>query len=48
MAMIEQIANRVYVFNYGRKIAEGPYSSISKDPGVIQAYLGEEEEDAAA
>lgn len=48
MAVIEQIANRVYVFNYGRKIAEGSFSSISKDPGVIQAYLGEEEEDAAA
>ncbi len=48
MAVIEQIAERVYVFNYGRKIAEGSYSSISKNPGVIQAYLGEEEEDAAA
>lgn len=48
MAVIEQIAERVYVFNYGKKIAEGSYSLISKNPGVIQAYLGEEEEDAAA
>ena len=48
MGVIEQIANRVYVFNYGKKIAEGPFSSVSKDVGVIQAYLGEEDEDAAA
>jgi branched-chain amino acid transport system ATP-binding protein len=46
MAVIEQIATRVYVFNYGKKIAEGSFSSISKDPAVIGAYLGEEEEDA--
>ena len=48
MAVIEKIADRVYVFNYGKKIAEGPFSSIAKDPEVIGAYLGEEGEDASA
>jgi ABC-type branched-subunit amino acid transport system ATPase component len=48
MDVIEKIADRVYVFNYGKKIAEGPFSSISKDPQVVEAYLGEEGEDAAA
>ena len=47
MAVIEQVADRVYVFNYGKKIAEGPFLSISKEPAVIDAYLGEEGEDAA-
>jgi len=46
MSVIERVADRVYVFNYGKKIAEGPFSVISKDPKVVEAYLGEETEDA--
>jgi branched-chain amino acid transport system ATP-binding protein len=45
MAVIENIADRVYVFNYGRKIAEGPYSEICRNAEVIEAYLGAETED---
>jgi ABC-type branched-subunit amino acid transport system ATPase component len=48
MAVIERIADRVYVFNYGKKIAEGPYSFVSRNPTVLEAYLGEEGEDAEA
>ncbi len=48
MDVIEKVADRVYVFNYGRKIAEGPFSTLSKNPHVIEAYLGEEDQDAAA
>jgi branched-chain amino acid transport system ATP-binding protein len=45
MAVIEKIAERVYVFNYGRKIAEGPYADICRNAEVIEAYLGAEGED---
>lgn len=46
MAVIQKVAERVYVFNYGRKIAEGPYAEICLNAGVIEAYLGAESEDA--
>jgi ABC-type branched-subunit amino acid transport system ATPase component len=45
MAVIEKIADRVYVFNYGRNIAEGPYAEICRNAEVIEAYLGAESED---
>jgi len=46
MSVIERVADSVYVLNYGKKIAEGPFSVISKETKVIEAYLGEETEDA--
>jgi ABC-type branched-subunit amino acid transport system ATPase component len=48
MGVIERVANRVYVFNYGKKIAEGPFSMVSTDQSVLDAYLGEEGEDVEA
>lgn len=42
MSVIETLADRVVVFNQGRKIAEGPYAQVSADPEVVAAYLGGE------
>jgi branched-chain amino acid transport system ATP-binding protein len=46
MTVIQNIADHVFVFNYGRKIAEGPYADIARNEEVLEAYLGKETDDA--
>ncbi len=48
MMVIREVAERVVVLNYGRKIAEGSFQKISQNEEVLEAYLGREEIHAAA
>jgi branched-chain amino acid transport system ATP-binding protein len=42
MRIIATLTDRVIVLEWGRKLAEGPYSEVSHNPAVIKAYLGED------
>ena len=44
MNVVASIADTISVLQRGQVIAEGPYADVSKNPQVLEAYMGSAEE----
>ena len=48
LGVVSRLADTITVLNRGEVLAEGPYEQVSKNPAVMEAYLGITAEEAAA
>ena len=44
MSVVGSIADMITVLQFGQVIAEGPYAEVSRNPQVLEAYMGSAEE----
>jgi branched-chain amino acid transport system ATP-binding protein len=44
MNVVSSIADTITVLQRGAILAEGPYETVSRDPRVVEAYMGTVEE----
>ena len=44
MGMVMSLSDRIYVMEYGSRIAYGTPEEVRSNPRVIQAYLGESDD----
>jgi branched-chain amino acid transport system ATP-binding protein len=42
LSVVEKLSDTITVLQRGQILAEGPYSAVSQDPGVLEAYVGVE------
>ena len=45
MGVVGSIADTITVLQFGAVIAEGPYAEVSRNPQVLEAYMGSSEEE---
>jgi branched-chain amino acid transport system ATP-binding protein len=40
LSVVADLSDRITVLNHGQILADGTYAEVSKNPAVIEAYVG--------